>query len=252
MKPLFRFWFVLGLFSFFARAQNSFDRTWKLDLNSRQATGNPDAYLLQNGTYHCTTCNPPLEIPADGRDHKIAGDLCYDTFGIKVIDEHTIEETYKRNAKIVGTSKMTVSSDSRTATLEWSESCNANDESSTGKDVLTRLTEGPVGSHAISGSWAVSKRVNLSENALLITLKLTADTFSFADPTGQNYTAKLDGTETSFQGDLSHTIVSVKRLNDTAIEESDKHDGKITEVTRFTLSSDEKSMTIYMENKLKG
>ncbi len=36
------------------------------------------------------------------------------------------------------------------------------------------------------------KRVNRSENALVVTLKLEDDTFSFADPAGQSYAARLE------------------------------------------------------------
>lgn len=54
-------------------AQISFDGTWKIDLAEFQPAAKPDIYLLQNGIYHCTTCDPPLEIGADGRDHKITG-----------------------------------------------------------------------------------------------------------------------------------------------------------------------------------
>jgi hypothetical protein len=92
--------------------------------------------------------------------------------------------------------------------------------------------------------------VNRSENALVVTLKLDGSTFSFADPTGQSYTAKLDGTETPFRGDLSGTMVSVKRIDEHRIEETDKHNEKIVEVTRFTCSADGKTMSVSMENKV--
>lgn len=64
--------------------------------------------------------------------------------------------------------------------------------------------------------------------------------------------AKLDGTETPIKGDLSNTMVSVKRTDEHTIEETDKHDGKIVEVTRFTVSADGKAMTVSMENKANG
>jgi hypothetical protein len=135
---------------------------------------------------------------------------------------------------------MTISSDGKSATVEWPQNCNANGDAITGKDILSRVATGPRGSHAISSSWQISKRVNRSENALVVTLKLEGDTFSFADPSGQSYAAKLDGTETPFKGDLSNTMVSVKR------------DGKVAENTRFTVSADGKTITVSVENKVKG
>jgi hypothetical protein len=147
---------------------------------------------------------------------------------------------------------MTVSTDENTATVEWTESCNAQSDVVAGKDIMARLSQGPRGSHAISGSWRITKRLNRSENALVATLKLEGDTFSFADPAGQGYAAKLDGTETPFKGDLSGTIVSVKRIDENTVEETDKRDGKVVEVTRFTVSADGKTLTVSMENKTNG
>jgi len=237
-----------------AMAQSRFDGTWKIDLaeSQSQTPAKPDVYLLQDNTYRCTTCDPPLDIRADGRDQKITGEPCYDTVSLKVVDDWTTEETDKRIGKTVGTSKMTVSSDGNSATVEWTESCNVNGDVVSGTLILSRVTKGPRGSHAVSGSWQIVKRVNLSENALVVTLKLEGDTFSFADPTGQSYAARLDGTETPVKGDLSNTMVSVKRIGENTIEETDKHDGKVVEVTRFTPSADGKTMTASMENKVKG
>jgi hypothetical protein len=106
---------------------------------------------------------------------------------------------------------------------------------------MARVAQAPRGAHAISGSWRITKRLNRSENALVVTLKLVGNAFGFADPAGQSYTAKLDGTETPFKGDLSGTMFSVKRIDENTIEETDKRDGKIVEVTRFTCSADGKT-----------
>ena len=233
-------------------SQSPFNGVWKVDLAESQSSTKTYAYLLQDNTYRCTTCDPPLSIRADGRDQKIAGEPCYDTVSLRVVDAWTTLETDKRNGETVGTSRMTVSSDGSSATFEWTESCNANGDVVSGKDILSRITKGPRGSHAVSGSWRLSKRVNRSQNALVVTLKLEGDTFSFADPAGQGYAARLDGTETPFKGSLSNTTVSVKRIDENTIEESDKQDGKVVEVTRFTLSADGKTMTVSVEDKVKG
>jgi hypothetical protein len=243
---------LLISWSTLVQAQSRFDGTWKIDLAESQPPTKPDVYLLQDNTYRCITCDPSLDIRADGRDQKITGEPCYDTVSLKVVDVWTTVETDKRSGKTVGTSRMTVSSDGNSATVEWTESCNVNGDLITGKDILRRVTKGPRGSHAVSGSWRIVKHVNRSENALVVTLKLESDTFSFADPTGQSYVARLDGTETPVKGDLSNTMVSVKRIGENTIEETDRHDGKVVEVTRFTPSADGKTMTVSLENKVKG
>jgi len=253
LKTIHLFWFALIMslvIPVLASAQSPFDGVWRINLDESQSSTKPDVYLLQDGTYRCSTCDPPLEIPADGRDHKIRGEACYDTVSLKVLDARTTEETDKRNGKAVGTTRMTVSSDGNTATVEWTESCNAQGDVVAGKDIMARVARAPTGAHAVSGSWRITKRLNRSENALVVTLKLEGNTFSFADPAGQGYTAKLDGTETPFKGDLGGTIVSVKRIDENTVEETDKRDGKIVEVTRFAVSADGKTMTVSMENKV--
>lgn len=234
------------------QAQSRFDGTWKIDLSESQSPTKGDDYLLQDNRYRCTTCDPPLDIRADGRDQKIMGEPFYDTVSLKVVDDWTTVETDKRNGRTVGTSKMTVSADGNSATVEWTESCNANGDVVTGQLILSRATKGPRGSHAVSGSWQIVKRLNLSKNALVITLKLEGDTFSFADPTGQSFSAMLDGTETAFNGDIGHTMASVKRIGENTIEVTNRNDGKVVELWRFTPSADGKAMRISMENKAKG
>jgi hypothetical protein len=250
MERLLRFGLLmLSLMFTRATAQSPFDGTWRLDTSDSQPSTVHYDYLLQDGIYHCTTCDPPIEVRADGNDHKVTGDGCYDTVSVKVVDDRTIEEADKRNGKVVGTLKLAVSADGKTATEEWTESCNAKGDVVAGQDIMSRLADGPRGAHAISGSWRISKRGKRSENALLITLKLEGDVFSFADPTDQSYAAKLDGTETSFKGDLSGTVVSVKRIDDRTMQETDKQNGKVVEVTRFAVSADGKTLTISQENK---
>lgn len=232
-----------------AMAQSPFDGTWRLDSGASQPSTYHYDYLLKDGIYHCTTCDPPIEVRADGQDHKITGDPCSDTVSVKVVDDRTTEETEKKNGKIVGTLRMVVSADGKTATDDFTESCNAKGDVVAGKDIMTRVAEAPRGAHAISGSWRVSKRLNRSESAVLITLKLEADTFSFADPTDQHYKAKLDGTETHFEGDLSGSAVSVKRIGKNTIEETDREDGKVVRVVRFVISDDGKTLNISETNK---
>jgi len=58
-------------------------------------------------------------------------------------------------------------------------------------------------------------------------LKLDGDTFSFADP-------------------------RVKRIDEQTIEETDKREGKVVEVIRFTISSDGRTMSVSMKDIAKS
>jgi len=252
MQTLFRFGSVVSwLIPALAIAQSPFDGVWRYVPGSDQFPTKPDIYLLQGGTYHCTTCDPQFEIPADGQDHKIHAP-CYDTVSVKVVDERTTEETNKRNGKIVGTSRMTVSSDARGAIVEWTEMCNDKGETVSAKKSMERVATGPEGAHAVSGSWRTTEYLNMSENALVVTLKLENNMFYFADPAGYSYAAKLDGTETPMKGDLAHTMVIVKRLDMNTVEQTEKRDGAIVQIIRMNVHPDGKTMTVSGGSKAKG
>jgi hypothetical protein len=235
-----------------AMAQSPFDGTWIISIDGGEKTQKPDVYLLQNGVYRCPTCDPPLEIKADGQDHKVAGTSCYDTASIAVVDDRTTLETDKRNGKTAGTSRITVSPDGNTATRDVTESCNAKGDVVAYKTLIKRVAKGPEDSHAISGSWQFVKDESMSRNALVVTFKLTKDTFYFADPTDQHFTAKLDGTPTPIVGDLSGTVVSVKRIDENTIDVALHLNGKIVETWSFNVSPDGRTLTLYAEDKVKG
>ena len=235
-----------------AMAQSSFDGTWKVDMKSAKFPTKPDVYLLQDGTYHCKTCVPPVDVKADGKDQKVSGHPYYDMMSIKVVDARTIEQTYKKNGKTVVTSKTWVSADGNTMMFEFTDSSATNAAPVTGKGESTRVAKGPAGSHAISGSWRTSKMDSVSDNGLTFTNKVDGDTLSMSTPTGQGYTAKLDGTEAPYKGDPGTTSLSLKKVDKNTIEETDKRDGKVISVSRMTVAADGKSMTIAVDDKLHG
>ncbi len=235
-----------------AMAQSPFDGTWKVDLQSAKFPEKPDVYLLQNGMYHCETCAPPVDVKADGQDQKVSGHPYYDTMSIKVVNDSTIEETDKKNGKTVATSKTWVSADGNTMMFEFTDSSATNADPVTGKGEETRVAKGPAGSHAISGSWRMSKMDTLSDNGITFTYKVQGGSLSMTNLTGQSYTAKLDGTEAPYKGDPGTTSVLVKRVDKNTMEETDKRDGKVISVARMMVSADGKTMTIAVDDKLHG
>ena len=236
----------------YARAQSVFDGTWKFDKDTAKFPTKPDEYLLKDGMYHCKTCVPSLEIKADGQDQKVTGHPYYDTASVKVVDDHTIEETYKKSGKVVSTSKSTISADGNTLRFEFKDSSASSGDPVTGKGQATRVAKTPAGAHAISGSWRMAKMDEISENAMSATFKVSGDTLTMSNQTGQSYTAKLDGTDAPYHGDPGTTSVSVKKIGPNSIEETDKRDGKVTFVSRMTVSADGKTLQVQWEDKLHG
>jgi len=235
-----------------ALAQSRFDGTWKMDLKSMQFPKKPDEFLLQDGMYHCKTCMPPVDIKADGQDQKVTGHPYYDTLSIKVVDNNTIERAQKKDGKLIGTSKETVSPDGNTLTMEFTNMSSPSGEPVRGKFEQTRVAKGPSGAHAISGSWRAEKMESTSENEPSFTLKVQGDTLMCSLSMGPHYSAKLDGTEAPIYGDPGATSVSVKRVDENTLEETDKRDGKVILVQHIRLSADGKTLTVSTEDKLEG
>jgi len=230
-------------------AQNPFDGTWKTNMSSIQWPEKPDVYLLQNGMYECTSCVPAIKIKADGTDQKVAGDPYSDTLSAKVIDDHTIETTAKKDGKVVGTGKQSVSSDGDTLTINWTYSGNPSGGPQSGVSTAKRVAKGPAGAHLISGSWRTDKG-DMSAESLTWSFKVNGDELTMTTRTGQSYTAKLDGKEATYKGDPGITSVSVKMLGKNTLEETDKREGKIVGVSKSTVSADGKTLKIVYEDKL--
>jgi hypothetical protein len=233
-------------------AQSAFDGTWKVDMSKIDLPKKPDVYLLQDGMWECKTCVPPIKIKADGLDQTVTGHPYYDTVATKVISDREIEETNKKNGKAVITTTMTVSADGNTMTSEFSDSSATDAAPVTGKGEATRVTKGPAGSNAISGSWRTTKFETLSDNGITWTYKVSGDELTMTTPTGQSYTAKLNGTEAPYKGDPGTTGVEVKMMGKDALEEIDKRGDKVISVTKTTLAPDGKTAKIVSEDKLRG
>jgi hypothetical protein len=235
-----------------ASAQSPFAGTWKVDMNKVDFAKKPDVYELQNGMYQCKTCVPPIEVKADGQDQKVTGHPYYDTTAIKVINDHEIEITDKKDGKVVATSKTTVSPDGKTEVTEFTDSSNTNGSPVTGKAEAMRVAAGPAGSNAISGSWRTTKMDSLSDNAITWTYKVNGEDLTMTSPTGQTYTAKMNGPEAPMQGDPGITTVSVKSMGKNTLEETDMRDGKVIGVAKSTVSDDGKTLHIEYADKLTG
>ena len=232
-------------------AQSAFDGTWHFSTDSAEFAGKPTVLLLKNGMFKCETCVPKIDTKADGQDHAMSGSPYYDTMSVSEVNDHTVETKSKKNGKVVGTDKDTVSDDGKTLVSEWTFVAD-NGAEGHGKSVSTRTAEGPAGANKVSGSWKTSKVDNASDNVLTVTYKVNGDEVSMSDPLGDSYTAKLDGKDYPYKGDPGTTSVSLKKIDANTIEETDKRNGKVISVTKLTVSSDGKSMSVDSMDKLHG
>lgn len=252
MKKLFFIgWLMLFLVPVLAVAQSPLDGTWKIDMSSIQWPEKPDVYLLQNGMYECKTCVPAINIKADGTDQKVTGDPYSDTLAVKVIDDHNIELASKKDGKVVGTAKESVSSDGNTLTVNWTNSVFSPAGTQSGSFAEKCVAKGPAGANLISGSWRTQK-AEFPAAFLTWTYRVNGNELTMTNLTGESYTAKLDGADAPWKGNPGITSVSVKMLGKDAVEETSKRDGKVIGIATLTVAADGKTAKWVLEAKLEG
>jgi len=235
-----------------AFAQSGFDGTWKADVSSAKPPEKPSEYRLKDGMYSCKTCVPSYSIKADGMDHPISGNKYVDSVALKIVDDHTTQETDKRGGKVVATSTQTASADGNSLTIAFSDASNSNGAPVTGKANAVRVGKMVAGEHATSGMWRTTSYSDISDNGISVTYKTNGDMLTMTAPTGQSYTAKTDGSEAPMKGDPGITSVSVKMMGKNMLEETDKRGAKVVGVSKMTLEPDGKTIDIVYQDKLHG
>ena len=119
-------------------------------MNNVDWSKKPDVYLLQGGMYSCKPALRRIKIKADGKDQAVTGHPYFNTIAIKVVSDHDIQETDKKDGKVVATSNTTVSPDGKTMSWTFTDSSNTNGGPPvTGKGEETLVAKGPAGSHAV-------------------------------------------------------------------------------------------------------
>jgi len=218
-----------------------------VNIQSGEVKGN-DKYALQDGMYHCYSCAPELVIKADGKPHKVIGHPYYDTATAREVNDHSLEVTTEKNGKPTGTNRMTASDDGKALTSEGTFITD-NGQQGSMTVIYDRVGGVPASGNKISGTWHQRKLENASENVTKITYKASDDGLSMTDLMGDSYDAKFDGKDYPFKGDPGTTSVSLRKIDDHTIEETDKRNGKVINVSRMTVATDGK-MTIAVDDKL--
>lgn len=219
---------------------STFDGTWKARADSFKTSGKPDSYLLADGTYTCSTCNPPLTVKADGAEHAVTGHAYYDSAAVKVLNPSTLEVTLRRGGKVTFKETDSVSADGKTYTSKFTSYDGTKEVNGTTTE--KRVSAGPAGAHAISGEWLQDQVTGMSDAGMIVSYEMGADHLKMSF-NGQSYDAKFDGKEYPISGDPGHTTVTLKRLSANAVEETDHRQGKVTDVIHIA-TADGKTMKV--------
>jgi hypothetical protein len=178
---------------------------------------------------------PEIKVKADGSDQKVEGHDYYDTVAVTVVSPSAIHMVRKKAGKLAASTNYEVSTDGNTLTVKFQDYTGG--QTAMGTFNETRRAAGPPGSHRVSGSWQPGQLQDVNEAARTYAYEMTNDQFSM-HWNGQSYNAKFDGKQYPVHGDPGGTMVTVKRLNDRTIDETDHRQGKVTDEIRLAAASD--------------
>lgn len=229
-----------------AVAQSPIDGTWKTNMAQMKFSPKPITFYISEGWYHCVSCTPAFDAKADGTDQPVTGQT-FDTINVKEVDPNTISLTTKKDGKITNEQTRTVSADGKTLTVKITGHPQGSDKPVEVTATAKRTGVKPSGVQATSGEWQILKE-NVSDNGVTTTYKVNGDELTMSTPTGESFTAKLDGTDAPFKGSYGIDTVSMKKINDHTFEETDKRNGTVVEVVTMTITG--KTMKVTADNKL--
>ena len=206
-------------------------------------TGRPyaDSIVLQNGTYTCSTCIPPLTVAADGQFHDVTGRPYADSISIKVVDDKSVEWKSRKGGRDVFNATMSVSADGNTLTRKFTDSTTPNAPAVEGTSTATRAGPAPAGAHAISGQWTPDRVNEYSDEGLNVTFKIEGNKVT-STYQGQTYVAELGGPAVPVEGDIGGTTVTVAQEGN-ALKETFSREGKVVSEVVTTVSADGKSIS---------
>jgi hypothetical protein len=222
-----------------ALAGTGFDGTWKTNMESLKTTGTPVVLLLAGGDYTCSSCNPPYTVKADGAEHAVSGQAYFDTAEVKVTGPNSAEIVLKQGSKEFVRFSDTVSADGTTLTSKVTN--RVGEQTVTDELTAKRVGTVPENSHPLSGSWQEQQQVG--GNLRTVQYRMIAEGLQMRW-NGQSYEAKFDGKEYPVAGDTGKTTVSLKKIDDATIEETDHRQGKVVDKIRLALAKDGNTIAV--------
>jgi hypothetical protein len=238
---------LLSLLPIAAFAKDPFEGTWKTRVDSIKTTGAPDVFELKDGTFACKSCAPPYSIKADGTLQKTPENAYRDHASFKITGPSSADWSVQKGGKPIANISLSVSADGKMLTQKATNYIGTTPANFTGTE--TRTASGAPGSHPIAGSWQNNGFTDVSATALTTDIAATPNGLKYSS-NGTTVDAKFDGKEYPTMGDPGHTMVTLKRINDHEIEETDRSDGKVTDIVHWKASSDGKTINFVDDDKL--
>lgn len=224
-----------------AASLDALNGTWKAELASIKFEGKPNEFVLQDGSYNCRTCIPPLTVAADGQFHPVADRPYFDSISVRAADDRTVEIRRRKGDREVSSSTMQVSEDGNMLSTKFTNNNNPSAPIE-GTETARRAGPAPEGAHAVSGQWTPDRLQDYSEDALSATFQVTGNQVTM-NAQSESYTAELGGPAVAVEGDAGGTMVAVAREGANGLRETYTRDGKEVGVTTIVPSADGNSVT---------
>jgi hypothetical protein len=120
------------------------------------ASSKPVVFSVDHGRFHCDSCHPVIDVPANGMEQPVNGyadGRSYDTISVKIVDSRTLEVTTKRAGRFYFKQISAVAADGDTLDVKTTEDTGIG--GANGVAIAVRVGPAPAGAHAASGSWRV-------------------------------------------------------------------------------------------------
>lgn len=207
---------------------------WMVDVGNTHFDETTQEFSLAGGTYACPTCPTPIEVPADGGWHEIAGSNGMST-KVDVSGDRSITTSMRREDEDVGSTTWTVSPDGETMEASWTTI--RGDQRNEGTTSYTRAAAGPDGAHAVSGKWITSGVGDVNDEALQFSFKLDGDQVTNKRNV-VGYTATLGGDAVEVEGLDDGTMVKVEPYGDGGVRETYMLNGETTVINELVVNGD--------------
>ena len=228
-----------------ASTGSPFDGTWKTNPHSVTFSGKPSEYDVSGGMFSCASCAPPIKVKADGTPQPVAGNPFIDSLAVTVVDDHTLKSVGAKGGKPRGVQTFTVSADGKTMTVDFKgRPLNPGGAPASIVRTYARVTDAPAGAQAVTGTWKRTGTSSMSGAAGVDTFKMEGDMLHWSSPGGASYVAGLDGKPYPIKGDPGADHVTLKKVSDSKIVETDWLKGKKVDITTWSVSPSGKTMTI--------
>jgi len=228
-----------------ASTGSPFDGTWKTNPRSMTFSGKPSEYDVSGGMFSCASCAPPIKVKADGTPQPVAGNAFIDTLAVTLVDDHSLKTVGAKGPKTRGEQNYKVSADGKTLTVSFQgRALNPGGAPSSIVRTYARVTDGAAGANAVSGTWKRTATASMSGAAGVDTFKMDGGMLHWSSPGGESWAAALDGKPYPVKGDPGADHVTLKKVSDSKIVETDWLKGKKVDVTTWSVSASGKTLTI--------